>query len=142
MLSLGFRRTFPYKRYGVSRRPEIACGSFVVAKHDVIPDLNGTYILVPQTKMDLRDFSEFLSVIQGTGTPEGLQPTPCFFPLLFTRSRATSASPLQITNFPFVQPLSSGDFLPSLFLDRDFRFDPFTDLGWVPKTSSDVSLHI
>ena len=27
-----------------------------------------------------------------------------------------------------MQPLSSGDFLPSLFLDRDFRFDPFTDL--------------
>ena len=83
MLSLGFRRTFPYKRYGVSRRPEIACGSFVVAKHDVIPDLNGTYILVPQTKMDLRDFSEFLSVIHGTGTPEGLQPTPPLFPFPF-----------------------------------------------------------
>jgi len=122
----------------------MACRSFVVAKHDVIPDLKGTYILVPETKMDLRDISEFLLVIQGTGMPEGLQPTPYFFPFLFTRSRVTSASPLQITNFHFstMQPLSSGDFLPSLLLDRDFRFDPFTDLGWVPKTFSDVSSHV
>lgn len=47
----------------------MACRSFVLAKHDVIPDLNSNYILVPETKMDLSDISEFLLVINGTGMP-------------------------------------------------------------------------
>lgn len=81
----------------------MACGSFVLAEHDVIPDLNSNYILVPETKMDLSDISEFLLVIQATGMPKGLLPTPYFSPFLFTRSRVTSAPPLQITNFPFPQ---------------------------------------
>lgn len=81
----------------------MACDSLVLAKHDVIPDLNSNYILVPETKIDLSDISEFLLVIQGTGMPKGLLPTPYFFPFLLTRSRATSASPLRITNFPFSQ---------------------------------------
>ena len=47
----------------------MACRSFVLAKHDVIPDVNSNYILVPETKMDLSDISEFLLVINGTGMP-------------------------------------------------------------------------
>ena len=47
----------------------MAYGSFVLAKHDVIPDLNSNYILVPETKMDLSDISEFLLVIHRTGMP-------------------------------------------------------------------------
>ena len=71
----------------------MACSSFELAEHGVIPDLNSDYILVPETKMDLSDISEFLLVIQGTGMPKGLLPTPYFFPFLFTRSKSYLSAP-------------------------------------------------
>ena len=43
----------------------MACGSFVLAVHDVIPDLNSNYILVPETKIDFSDTSEFFISYSG-----------------------------------------------------------------------------
>ena len=47
----------------------MACRSFVQAKHDVIPDLNSNYILVPETKMYLSDISEFFICYSSTAMP-------------------------------------------------------------------------
>ena len=121
----------------------MACRSFLLAKHDAIPDLNSNYILFHETKMDLSDTSEFLLVIQVLRCLRGYNP-PATFSLFFLQGAELPQCPLFKSPISLFHNATSkfGRFLPSLFLDRDFRFDPFTDLGWVPKTSSDVSLHV
>lgn len=59
----------------------MACRSFLLAKHDAIPDLNSNYILFHETKMDLSDTSEFLLVIQVLRCLRGYNPPIfwCFF---------------------------------------------------------------
>ena len=115
----------------------MACGSFVLPKHDVIPDLNSNYILVPETKMDLSDITEFLLVIHRTGMPWGLQPTPSFFPFLFTRSRVTSAPPPQITNFLFHDATSKFGRFSALPIVRPRL--PFWLLYWSRVGTKDIS---
>ena len=82
----------------------MACRSFLLAKHDAIPDLNSNYILFPETQMDLSDTSEFLLVIQVLRCLRGYNP-PATFSLFFLQGAEliTSVPPLQITNFPFPQ---------------------------------------